>query len=467
MFDFLHSKIEGALNKIRGRGKLTASDVELVMKEVRTALLEADVNFKVAKDFCARVTEKAIGEEVLKSLTPDQHIIKLVHDELKSVMGTEVEELSLKVAPPVVIMLAGLQGAGKTTTAGKLAKLLRDTYKRAPLLVPADVYRPAAIEQLKTLGRNLNIPVFDSQATDKPLDIAIRARDYAVKNVCDVVIIDTAGRLQIDTQLMDELKQIVAAVHPTEILLVADAMTGQEAVNVAQTFDQQLALTGLILTKLDGDARGGAALSMRAVTGKPIKFIGMGEKSDALEPFHPDRMASRILGMGDVLTLIEKTMEQVTLEDSEKLEKKLKKDQFTFEDFLDQMRMIKKMGSLSSIMGMIPGLNKLAKQVDPEKQEKEFAKIEAIILSMTAQERRDHEILNGSRRRRIALGSGTKVEDVNKLIKQFVEMRKMMKQMMKMGPGALGGLLGGGGGLGGLGGLGGMGGLGGLFGGKR
>jgi signal recognition particle subunit SRP54 len=464
MFDFLHSKIEGAINKIRGRGVLNATDVEAVMKEVRTALLEADVNFKVAKDFCARVTEKAIGDEVLKSLTPDQHIIKLVHDELKSVMGNELAELNLRTAPPVVIMLAGLQGAGKTTTAAKLARLLKETYKRSPLLVPADVYRPAAIEQLKTLGKNLSIPVFDSQPTDKPVDIAIRARDYATKNVCDVVIIDTAGRLQIDTQLMDELKQINAAVMPTEILLVADAMTGQEAVNVAQGFDQTLSLTGLILTKLDGDARGGAALSMRAVTGKPIKFIGSGEKSDALEPFHPDRMAQRILGMGDVLTLIEKAVEQVSVEDSERLEKKLKKDQFTFEDFLDQMRMIKKMGSISSLMGMIPGLNKLAKQVDPEKQEKEFAKIEAIILSMTAQERRDHEILNGSRRRRIALGSGTKVEDVNKLIKQFIEMRKVMKQMMKMGPGALGGLFGGGGGLGGLGGMGGMGGLGGLFG---
>ena len=464
MFDFLHSKIEGAINKIRGRGVLNATDVEAVMKEVRTALLEADVNFKVAKDFCARVTEKAVGDEVLKSLTPDQHIIKLVHDELKSVMGNELAELNLRTTPPVIIMLAGLQGAGKTTTAAKLARLLKETYKRSPLLVPADVYRPAAIEQLKTLGKNLSIPVFDSQPTDKPVDIAIRARDYATKNVCDVVIIDTAGRLQIDTQLMDELKQINAAVMPTEILLVADAMTGQEAVNVAQGFDQTLSLTGLILTKLDGDARGGAALSMRAVTGKPIKFIGSGEKSDALEPFHPDRMAQRILGMGDVLTLIEKAVEQVSVEDSEKLEKKLKKDQFTFEDFLDQMRMIKKMGSISSLMGMIPGLNKLAKQVDPEKQEKEFAKIEAIILSMTAQERRDHEILNGSRRRRIALGSGTKVEDVNKLIKQFIEMRKVMKQMMKMGPGALGGLFGGGGGLGGLGGMGGMGGLGGLFG---
>jgi signal recognition particle subunit SRP54 len=460
MFDFLHSKIEGALSRIRGGGSLTAGDVEEVMKGVRTALLEADVNFRVAKDFCSRLSERAVGESVLKSLTPDQQIIKLVHEELKRVMGDEIAEINLRAAPPIIIMLAGLQGSGKTTTASKLARLMRDTYKRSPLLVPADVYRPAAIDQLKTLGSSLSIPVFDTKPTDKPLDIAIRALDYARKNVLDVVIIDTAGRLQIDTELMNELTQISAAVSPTEILLVADAMTGQEAVNVAQAFDQALPLTGLVLTKLDGDARGGAALSMRAVTGKPIKFIGTGEKADALEPFHPDRMASRILGMGDVLTLIEKAVGQVSLEDSAKLEKKFKRDQFSFEDFLDQLRMIKKMGSISSLMGMIPGLNKIAKQVDPEKQEREFAKIEAIILSMTAQERRDHEILNGSRRRRIALGSGTKVEDVNKLVKQFVEMRKVMKQMMKLGPGGLGGLLGGGGG----GGLGGLGNFGGMFG---
>jgi signal recognition particle subunit SRP54 len=349
-------------------------------------------------------------------------------------------------------MLVGLQGSGKTTTASKLARLLRDNYKRSPLLVPADVYRPAAIQQLKTLGASLKIPVFDSQPTDRPVDIAIRARDFAQKNVCDVMILDTAGRLQIDTALMDELTQIVSAVAPTEILLVADAMTGQEAVNVAEGFDQTLSLTGLVLTKLDGDARGGAALSMRAVTGKPIKFIGVGEKSDALEPFHPERMASRILGMGDVLTLIEKATQQVTIEDAEDLEKKMKKGNFTFEDFLSQMKMIRNMGSISSLMSMIPGLNKLAKQVDPEKQEREFKKLEAIILSMTKEERRNYEIINGSRRRRIALGSGTNVEDVNRLIKQFVEMRKVMKQMMKMGPGALGGLFGGQG-LGGLGGM--------------
>lgn len=450
MFDFLHNKIESALKKIRGRSSLSASDVEATMKEIRSALLEGDVNFKVAKDLCARITEKAIGSDILRSLSPDQQIIKLVHEELTATMGGAAAELDLRSSPPVVIMLVGLQGSGKTTTAAKLARLLKESYKRSPLLVPADVYRPAAIEQLKTLGAALSIPVFNSTVSDKPVDIAIRARDYAAKNLCDVIIIDTAGRLQIDTALMDELRQISAIMNPSETLLVADAMTGQESVNVAQGFDQTLSLSGLILTKLDGDARGGAALSMHAVTGKPIKFIGTGEKSDALEPFHPERMASRILGMGDVLTLIEKATQQVTLEDSLDLEKKFKKDQFTFEDFLNQMRMIKKMGSISSIASMIPGLNKIAKQIDPEKQEREFTRLEAIILSMTHQERRQHDIIDGSRRRRIAKGSGTTVEDVNKLLKQFVEMRKMMKQLMKMGPGAMAGLMGGQG-LGGLG----------------
>ncbi len=450
MFDFLHNKIESALKKIRGRSSLSASDVEATMKEIRSALLEGDVNFKVAKDLCARITEKAIGSDILRSLSPDQQIIKLVHEELTATMGGAAAELDLRSSPPVVIMLVGLQGSGKTTTAAKLARLLKESYKRSPLLVPADVYRPAAIEQLKTLGAALSIPVFNSTVSDKPVDIAIRARDYATKNLCDVIIIDTAGRLQIDTALMDELRQISAVMNPSETLLVADAMTGQESVNVAQGFDQTLSLSGLILTKLDGDARGGAALSMHAVTGKPIKFIGTGEKSDALEPFHPERMASRILGMGDVLTLIEKATQQVTLEDSLDLEKKFKKDQFTFEDFLNQMRMIKKMGSISSIASMIPGLNKIAKQIDPEKQEREFTRLEAIILSMTHQERRQHDIIDGSRRRRIANGSGTTVEDVNKLLKQFVEMRKMMKQLMKMGPGAMAGLMGGQG-LGGLG----------------
>ncbi len=449
MFDFLHTKLDGAFKKIRGRGALKPADVEATMKEVRNALLEADVNFRVAKEFCSKVTSLAVGENILKSLSPDQQIIKIVNQELTTMMGGDTAELDLKSAPPVVIMLVGLQGSGKTTSASKLARLLKEKYKRNPLLVPADVYRPAAIEQLKTLGQQLSIPVFDSKTTDKPLDIAIRAREQARRAMHDVVILDTAGRLQIDTDLMNELQEIASATGPTETLLVADAMTGQEAVNVAQGFDQKLELTGLILTKLDGDARGGAALSMRAVTGKPIKFIGTGEKSDALEPFHPERMASRILGMGDVLTLIERASEQVTVEDSEDLEKKFKKGQFSFEDFLSQMKMIQKMGSISSLTSMIPGLNKLAKQVDPEKQEREFKKLEAIILSMTREERRNHELLNGSRRKRIAQGSGTRVEDVNRLVKQFVEMRKMMKQMMKLGPGALSGLMGNSG-LGGL-----------------
>lgn len=449
MFNFLHDKIEGAFNKIRGRGALTVADVENTMKEVRNALLEADVNFRVAKQFCAKVTELAVGENILKSLSPDQQIIKIVNQELTEMMGGSASELDLKASPPVVIMLVGLQGSGKTTSASKLARYLKEDLKRSPLLVPADVYRPAAIEQLKTLGQKLSIPVFDSKPTDKPLDIAIRAREQARRSMHDAVIIDTAGRLQIDTELMEELGEISAATSPSEILLVADAMTGQEAVNVAQGFDEKLSLTGLILTKLDGDARGGAALSMRAVTGKSIKFIGTGEKSDALEQFHPERMASRILGMGDVLTLIEKASQQVTIDESQDLEKKFKKGQFSFEDFLSQMKMIQKMGSISSLTSMIPGLNKLAKQVDPEKQEREFKKLESIILSMTKEERRNHEILNGSRRKRIANGSGTKVEDVNRLVKQFVEMRKMMKQMMKMGPGALAGLMGGSG-LGGM-----------------
>jgi signal recognition particle subunit SRP54 len=452
MFGLLSEKLEGALRKIRGRGVLTTSDVETALREVRMALLEADVNFQVAKDFCARVQEKAVGESVLKSLSPDHQIIKLVHDELTATMGAEAAELNLRAAPPVVIMIVGLQGSGKTTTCGKLARYVKDTLKRSPILVPADVYRPAAIEQLQTLAKSIGVPAFDSSATDDPVDIAVRARAHATRQGNDVMILDTAGRLQIDENLMAELSSIVTMVAPTEILLVADAMTGQEAVNVATGFQKQVPLTGLILTKLDGDARGGAALSMRAVTGLPIKFTGIGEKTDALEVFHPERMASRILGMGDVLTLIEKATKEVSLEDSVKLQKKMKRDQFTLEDFLEQMRMVRKMGSISSLTSMIPGLNKLAKQIDPEAQEREFKRIEAIILSMTPKERRNHEIIDGSRRRRIAQGSGTKVEDINKLVKQFSEMKKMMKQLTKMGPSGLAGMLGGGG-RGGLGGL--------------
>ncbi len=453
MFDSLQSKLESAFNKIRGRGVLNDKDVEATMKEVRVALLEADVNFKVAKDFCAQVAQKAVGEDVLKSLSPGQQVIKIVHEELVTMMGADAAPLNVAVAPPAIIMLVGLQGSGKTTTVGKLGKLLKKEFKRSPLLVPADVYRPAAIEQLKTLGRQLDLPVFDSNANQDPVEIAKLAVQYASNHGQDTVILDTAGRLQIDSELMKELQEIVDTVEPHEILLVADAMTGQEAVNVAKGFDEALEIDGLILTKLDGDARGGAALSMRAVTGKPIKFIGLGEKLDALEVFHPDRMASRILGMGDVMTLIEKATKEVSIEESMELHKKFKKNEFNLEDFLGQLRTIRKMGSIGSLASMIPGMNKIAQQVDPEHAEKEMKKIEAIILSMTPRERRRPEILNGSRRKRIANGSGTRPEDVNNLLKQFTEMKKMMSKISKMGLGGMMNAFGGGKGLGGLAGL--------------
>ncbi len=443
MFDSLHSKLEGAFKKILGRGVLTEKDIELTMKEVRMALLEADVNFKVAKEFCDKAAQKALGENVLKSLTPDQQIIKIVHEELVEMMGVEAAPLNLSVPPPAIIMLTGLQGSGKTTTASKLASLLKKDFRRKPLLVPADVYRPAAIEQLKTLGRQIDVEVYDSKPSDNPVQISKDAVQQASLRGFDAVIIDTAGRLQIDEQLMQELREIKATINPHEILLVADCMTGQEAVNVAKGFDEALKIDGLILTKLDGDARGGAALSMRAVTGKPIKFVGVSEKSDGLEVFHPSRMASRILGMGDMMTLIEKAVKQVSVEDSIALQKKLKKNEFTLQDFLNQLGMVKKMGSISSLASMIPGMGKLAKQVDPEQAEKEMRRVEAIIQSMTQKERGNHAILDGSRRRRIAKGSGTSVEEVNRLIKQFVEMKKMMGMFSKMGAGGLGNLLGG------------------------
>lgn len=449
MFDTLHAKLDGALKKIRGRGSLTPQDVDAAMKEVRLALLEADVNFKVARDFCDNVSKQAVGEDVLKSLTPDQQVIKLVHAELVRTMGEGAAPLNLAVAPPAVIMLVGLQGSGKTTTAGKLGRLLKTDMKRKPLLVPADVYRPAAIEQLKTLGRQLDLEVFDSKADQDPVDIAKSAVQLAAGRGFDTVIIDTAGRLQIDTELMQELQEISDAVEPHEILLVADGMTGQEAVNVAQGFDKALEIDGLILTKLDGDARGGAALSMRAVTGRPIKFIGVGEKLDGLEVFHPERMASRILGMGDVLSLIEKATKEVSLEDSLELHRKMKKNEFGLDDFLQQMGMIRRMGSISSLAGMIPGMNKLVKNIDPEAAEREMKHVEAIILSMTPRERRNPAIINGSRRKRIARGSGRTVEEVNRLLKQFTEMKKVMGSLSRMG---LGGLMKGmgGGGLGNL-----------------
>ena len=452
MFQSLSDRLNGALKRIRGRSTISDADLESTLKEVRLALLEADVNFKVAKDFCAEIAGAARGEAVLKSLAPDQQIIKIVHEQLTKMMGSEASELNLRVAPPLVIMLVGLQGSGKTTTSGKLAALLRRQYKRRPLLVSADIYRPAAIEQLATLARQLDIPVFPSTVTERPVVIAHNALTHARNHGLDTLIIDTAGRLQIDDQLMNELVEIKQLVAPHEILLVADSMTGQEAVNVARGFDQRLDLSGLVLTKLDGDARGGAALSMRAVTGKPIKFIGVSEKMDGLEVFHPERMASRILGMGDVLSLIEKATQEVNVEDTLDLQKKIKKNEFSLEDFLDQMKMIKRMGSISSLAGMIPGMGKLMKQVDEGQAEAEMQRIEAIILSMTKQERRNHAIVNGSRRKRIALGSGTSVEEVNKLLKQFNEMKKMMGAISKMGMGNMMGMLGGKlpGGLGGL-----------------
>ena len=443
MFDSLQTKLESAFKQIRGRSTIKERDVEATMKEVRMALLEADVNFKVAKEFCARVGVEAVGEKVLRSLSPDQQILKLVHEELVRLLGSEAAALELNVAPPAVILLAGLQGSGKTTTAGKLGALLKRDFKKKPLLVPADVYRPAAIEQLRTVGEKLGLDVFPSTSADDPVDIARRAVEFGRNTGCGAVIIDTAGRLQIDAELMSELREIRDAVSPQEILLVADSMTGQQAVNVAQGFDEALGLSGIILTKLDGDARGGAALSMREVTGKPIKFCGTGEKLDALEVFYPDRMASRILGMGDVMTLIEKAVKEVSIEDSLELQKKMRKNQFTLDDFLNQMRMVRRMGSITSLASMIPGMGKLVKEVDPAAAEKEMRHIEAIILSMTPGERQNHAIVNGSRRRRIAKGSGTSVEEVNKLLKQFTEMKKMMQKLTKGGLGGLMSMLGG------------------------
>jgi signal recognition particle subunit SRP54 len=446
MFDNLSDKLEAVFKKLRGHGRLSEQHIKATMREIRLVLLEADVNFRVVKSFVAKVGERAAGQDILKSLTPAQQVIKVVREELASLMGDgEDNTLQLAAKPPVGIMLCGLQGAGKTTTCGKLALKLRRE-KRNPLLVPADVYRPAAIDQLKTLGRQLNIEVFDSQAGQDPVDICSRAKDYAELNGFDTIILDTAGRLHVDTELMEELKRIVAHIEPQEILFVADAMTGQDAVTVAASFDELLPLTGVILTKLDGDARGGAALSIRSVTGKPIKLVGMGEKLDALEQFHPDRMAQRILGMGDVLTLIEKAQAAVETEDAEAIEAKLRKDGFTLETFLEQMQMIKKMGPIESLLKMIPGAGKALKQAGGmQLPEDELKKIEAIIRSMTRRERMDHRILNGSRRLRIANGSGTKVQDVNQLLKRFVEAQKMMKKMKKMGPKGLKGMMGRGG----------------------
>ncbi len=446
MFDTLSDKLDSVFKKLRGHGRLSEQHIKETMREIRLVLLEADVNFRVVKDFITKVSERAVGQDVLKSLTPAQQVIKVVREELADLMGEgEDNSLNLAVKPPVPLMLCGLQGAGKTTTCGKLALKLRRE-KRNPLLVPADVYRPAAIAQLKTLGRQLDVEVFDSQPGQNPVDICTRAMVYAELNGFDTVILDTAGRLHIDSELMGELKQIADKVAPQEILFVADAMTGQDSVTVAASFDEQLPLTGIILTKLDGDARGGAALSIRAVTGKPIKLVGVGEKLDALEQFYPDRMAQRILGMGDILSLIEKAQGAVDADDAAAMEQQLRKGGFTLVTFLEQMQMVKKMGSMDSLLKMIPGAGKALKKAQGmQLPEDEMKRVEAIIRSMTVQERLNHKILNGSRRLRIAKGSGTRVQDVNQLLKRFIEAQKMMKKMQKMGPKGLKGMLGQGG----------------------
>ena len=437
MFATLSDKLDLVFKKLRGQGVMTEENVKDALREVRLALLEADVNFKVVKDFVEKVRTRAVGTEVLQSLAPGQQVIKIVHDELVLLMGgSEDNSLDLAAKPPVAIMLVGLQGAGKTTSCGKLAKHLKGQRKK-PLLVPADVYRPAAIEQLKVLGRQLGIETFDSQSNQKPLDICRDAHRYATLNGFDVIIYDTAGRHQIDDYLMEELEGIRDELAPREILFVADAMTGQEAVNVAQGFNDRLGITGVILTKLDGDAKGGAALSIKAVTGKPVKFVGLGEKLDALDVFHADRLVSRILGMGDVLTLIEKAQATFDEKETERLQQKMKKSggQFDLEDFRNQLQQIKKMGSLESIMNLIPGMGKAMKQMQgAQPSEKELKRIEAIIDSMTPKERAHHTIINGSRRLRIAKGSGTSIQEVNQLLKRFTEAQKVVKQLQKMGP---------------------------------
>lgn len=435
MFDSLSDKLESAFKKLRGQGVMTEDNIKEALREVRLALLEADVNFKVVKDFVENVRLKAIGTEVLTSLSPGQQVVRIVHDELVTIMGGgEDNSLDLAAKPPVAIMMVGLQGAGKTTTCGKLGNLLKKQ-KRRPLLVPADVYRPAAIEQLKTVGRQLGLEVFNSSADQKPVDICNSAMRFAELNGYDTVLLDTAGRHQIDDFLMNELSEIKDAVQPREILFVADAMTGQEAVNVAGGFNDRLEISGVILSKLDGDAKGGAALSIKAVIGKPVKFVGLGEKLDALEVFHADRLVSRILGMGDVLTLVEKAQAVFDEKETALLQKKMKKNQFDLEDFLAQMQQIKKMGSMESIMGMIPGMGKMMKQMKgAQPSENEIKRIEAIIRSMTPGERANHTIINGSRRLRISKGSGTTVQEVNQLLKRFTEAQKMIKQLQKLGP---------------------------------
>ena len=436
-FENLSSKLQDVFKNLKGKGKLTEKDVKEALREVKLALLEADVNFKIVKEFIQKVSDKAIGEDVFNSLTPGQQVIKIVNDELIELMGTTQSKLTFSSKSPTVYMMVGLQGAGKTTTTGKLSGLLRKQGK-SPLLIACDVYRPAAIKQLQIVGSTYNIPVFSMGDKQNPVDIAKAGISHAQSNGHDVVIIDTAGRLHINEQLMDELKDIKSEVRPHEILLVIDAMTGQDAVTVADTFNGQLGIDGVIVTKLDGDTRGGAALSVRYVTGKPIKYIGMGEKLEDLEPFHPDRMASRILGMGDVLSLIEKAQQAFDEDEAKELEKKMRSQDFSLEDFLSQMQQIKKMGPIKNILDMIPGVGSQLNLDEADINEKAIVHVEAIIQSMTIEERRNPAVLNGSRKKRIANGSGRSIQEVNRLLKQFEEMKKMMKQFSDMSKGKKG-----------------------------
>ena len=436
-FENLSNKLQDVFKQLRGKGKLSEKDVKEAMREVKLALLEADVNFKIVKDFINTVTEKAIGDEVMTSLTPGQHVVKIVNDELMELMGGANSKLTYSSKPPSVYMMVGLQGAGKTTTIGKLGGNLRKQ-GRSPMFVACDIYRPAAIKQLEVVGKTYNIPVFSMGDQVSPVEIAKQAIEEGKKNHNDVIIIDTAGRLHIDEGLMQELADIKKAVRPQEILLVVDAMTGQDAVNVAQGFNEQLGIDGIIMTKLDGDTRGGAALSVRSITGKPIKYIGMGEKMEDLEPFYPDRMASRILGMGDVLSLIEKAQQAIDEDDAKALEAKMRNMDFNLEDFYNQLQSVKKMGPLKNILGMIPGLGSQVNLDDVDLNDKAMVHVEAIIQSMTPYERQNPNILNGGRKKRIAAGSGRTIQEVNSLLKRFEEMKKMMKQMQSMTKGKKG-----------------------------
>ncbi len=428
MFKNLSDRLEPILKKLKGRGKLNEENIRESLREIRIALLEADVNFKIVKGFIARIADKAVGSEVMESLTPGHQVVKIVHEELIHLLGSESSQITFSRQPPTIILMVGLQGSGKTTSAAKLAKKLKDEGEK-PFLVPADVYRPAAIEQLNILGEKLDAEVFATNEQKDPVKICRNACAEAIEKGLNPIIIDTAGRLHVDEKLMKELKNIKVEIEPHEILLVADAMTGQEAVNIAQSFDNSLGIDGIILTKMDGDARGGAALSIREITGKPIKFIGVGEKLEALEAFHPDRLASRILGMGDVLSLIEKAKSTVSNDSAVYLYKKIKKDTFSLEDFKNQLAQIKKMGPLDKLMGMLPGMKGLKNiKID----DKAIVRTEAIINSMTSQERLKHQIINGNRKKRIAKGSGTHVSDVNRLLKQFVQSKKMMNKFSKM-----------------------------------